>query len=269
MGEATLYQWQDDRLEHLEHCDMFLTEVEAVDSWLVTDGRTLALDLHRSRFMTSIPRGRYRQLDPGAFWDAVLAMIPDHGDWFPRIELHNRLGGPRLLYRHRTAPERTKSVVLSTWKDGDPRKHPTVKGPDLERMTSIRTKVQARGADEAVILTKDGYVVEGAYSALLWWRGDILCGPPKGSESAEFERVASVTAASVLTLAAALGVETYEEAVTPAELDGTEVWTLNALQGPRIVTSWIDGPAMAELPGRLATWRSRLDKLRKPIHATG
>ena len=269
MGEATLYEWQDDALHLIEHCDMFLTEVEAVDSWLVTEGRTLALDLHRSRFMTSTPRGRYQQLDPSAFWDAVIAMIPDDGDWFPRIELHNRLGGPRLLYRHRTAPERTKSVVVETWREKDPRKHPTVKGPDLERMTSVRTKAQSRGADEAVILTPDGYVVEGAYSALLWWRGDILCGPPNAAESAEFERVPSVTAASVLTLAAALGVETYEEAVTPAELDGTEVWALNALQGPRIVTQWIGGPDMAELPGRLATWRTRLDALRKPIHATG
>ena len=261
MSEATLYQWQGAGLELIDHCSMVLTEVEAVDSWLVNEGRTLALDLHRSRFMTAIPRGRYRQTDPGAFWDAVIAMIPDEGDWFPRVELHNRLGGPRLLYRHRTAPERTKSVVLATWTDGDPRKHPTVKGPDLERMLSIRTKVQQRGAEEAVILTGDGYVVEGATSALLWWRGDILCGPPK-----DFERVASVTAASVLTLAAALGIETYEEAVTPAELDGTEVWALSALHGPRIVTGWIDGPSTAELPGRLATWRSRLEKLRKPIH---
>jgi branched-subunit amino acid aminotransferase/4-amino-4-deoxychorismate lyase len=262
MGEATLYRWRDDGLELLDHCDMTLTEVEAVDSWLVTDGRALALDLHRSRFMTSIPRGRYRQLDPGAFWDAVLAMVPDEGDWFPRIELHNRLGGPRLLYRHRTAPERTRSVVVATWDGSDPRTHPTVKGPDLERMLSVRTKVQARGAEEAVIVTDDGYVVEGAYSAVLWWRGDILCGPPR-----DFARVPSVTAASVLTLAAALGVETYEEAVTPAELDGTEVWTLSALHGPRIVTGWIDGPSTAELPGRLSTWRSRLEKLRRPIHA--
>jgi branched-subunit amino acid aminotransferase/4-amino-4-deoxychorismate lyase len=261
MSEATLYHWRGDGLELIDHCDMTLTEVEAVDSWLVTEGRALALDLHRSRFMTSIPRGRYRQLDPGAFWDAVLGMIPDKGDWFPRVELHNRLGRPRLLYRHRTAPARTKSVVVATWGGDDPRRHPSVKGPDLERMLSVRTKVQAHGAEEAVILSADGYVVEGAYSALLWWRGDILCGPPS-----DFDRVPSVTAASVLTLAAALGVETYEEAVTPAELDGTEVWTLSALQGPRIVTDWIDGPSTAELPGRLATWRSRLEKLRRPLH---
>jgi hypothetical protein len=70
---------------------------------------------------------------------------------------------------------------------------------------------------------------------------------------------------SVLALAAALGVETYGEPVTPAELAGTELWSLNALHGIRIATGWLDGPPLAELPGRLATWRARLDALRKPI----
>jgi hypothetical protein len=53
--------------------------------------------------------------------------------------------------------------------------------------------------------------------------------------------------------------------VTPAELDGTELWALSALHGIRIVTSWVDGPQLAEQPGRLATWRTRLDALRKPL----
>ena len=71
--------------------------------------------------------------------------------------------------------------------------------------------------------------------------------------------------AAVLTLAAALGLDTHEEAVTPAELDGTELWALSALHGIRIATSWVDGPSLAEQPGRLATWRARLDALRRPI----
>lgn len=261
MSAAVIYRWSDDGLELLDYCDMTLTQVEAVDSWLVTGGEALGLDLHRTRFMTSIPRGRYLQLDPSAFWDAVLALIPDEGDWFPRVELHSRLGGPRLIYRHRTAPERTRSVVVATHRGKDPRKEPTVKGPDLERLQKARVAVQPLGAQEAIILNDDGYVAEGAYSALLWWRGDILCGPP-----ADFPRVSSVTARTVLTLATALGVPIHEEAVTPAELDGTELWALSALQGTRIVTSWVDGPALAELPGRLQQWRDRLDALRRPIH---
>jgi branched-subunit amino acid aminotransferase/4-amino-4-deoxychorismate lyase len=81
----------------------------------------------------------------------------------------------------------------------------------------------------------------------------------------EFDRVDSVTVRSVLTLATALGIETYAEPVTPAELEGTELWSLNALHGIRIVTKWIDGVPLAQKPGRLPAWRARLDALRKPI----
>ena len=47
--------------------------------------------------------------------------------------------------------------------------------------------------------------------------------------------------------------------------DGTELWALSALHGIRIVTAWVDGPSLAEKPGRLAQWRTRLDALRKPV----
>jgi branched-subunit amino acid aminotransferase/4-amino-4-deoxychorismate lyase len=160
----------------------------------------------------------------------------------------------------RSAPERSRSAVLASWTGRDPRTAPTVKGPDLDAMMRIRTSVQPLGATEAVILSTGGFVVEGAYSALLWWRGSILCGPP-----AEFPRIDSVTARSVLTVAAALGIDTHEEAVTPAELDGTEVWVLSALHGIRIATAWVNGPDLAELPGRLDTWRGRMDALRRAI----
>lgn len=259
MSVATIHRWHDGALEPLEYCDMTLTSVEAADSWLVSDGRTLALDLHRQRFMTSIPR--HHQIDPVAFWDSAIARIPHAGEWFPRVELHSQLGTPRLVLRLRAAPERRRSAVLATWRGADPRQVPRVKGPDLERLSRVRTSVQPLGADEAVLLTDDGYVVDGAFSALLWWRGEILCGPP-----AAFERVDSVTARSVLTLAAALGHDLHEEAVTPAELAGTELWVLSALHGIRIATAWIDGPRLAEQPGRLAAWRARLDRLRRPIH---
>jgi branched-subunit amino acid aminotransferase/4-amino-4-deoxychorismate lyase len=246
----SIYHWRDGALEALDYCDMSVSRIVAADSWFVTDGMALSLGLHRSRFLAAAPAA-------AEFWDAAIAAIPRDGDWFPRVELHEPR---RLVFRLRTAPERTRSAVLASWTGPDPRTDPTVKGPDLGAMLRIRTAVQPEGADEAVILTDDGYVVEGAYSSLLWWRGEILCGPP-----ASFERIDSVTARSVLTLAQALGIDTHEEAVTPAELDGTELWALSALHGIRIVTRWVGGPELAEKPGRLAQWRTRLEALRKPI----
>ncbi len=247
---ADIYRWTGEALELLDYCDLTESTIVAADSWLVDDGRTLAIDLHRSRFLELAPQAE-------AFWNAAIAAIPPEGAWFPRVELHSN---GRMLFRLRSAPERTLSVTLATHHGPDPRTTPAAKGPDLVAMRRLRSAAQVAGADEAVILTPEGFVVEGSYSALVWWRGAILCFPP-----AEFARVPSVTARSLIGLATALGVETLEEAVTPAELDGTELWALNALQGPRIVTRWIDGPGTAELPGRLAAWRLRLGALTRPI----
>lgn len=281
-----IYRWQGGLLRPLDDADTNAAiagtetvdiEIAAADSWLVTDGMMLAFELHRQRFEDALAGLDIRLddaagpddaaalsdaagLDLAAFWAAVIAAIPPTGDWFPRAELQ-RIGDDRsLLFRLRNSPERTRSVRLATHRGADPRSSPTIKGPATAELLLARTDAQRNGADDAVILSEDGYVVETTSSALLWWRGEILCAP-----AIELERVDSVTARSVLTLATALGIDVYYEAVTPAELDAVELWALNALQGIRIVTEWIDGPSMAELPGRLATWRTRLDRLRKPL----
>lgn len=257
---ATTYLWREGVLEARDDCDILPASIEVADSWLVTDGSALALDLHRSRFMTGVPRGRYLQFDPGEFWDAASAAIPRDGDWFPRVELRTQLLRPQFLFRLRSAPERSRSVVLVTHTGRDPRTAPRIKGPDLEDMVRLRTHAQKKGAGDAVILTPDGYIADGSTTCLAWWRGDALAIP-----SDDIERIDSVTLRSVLALATAMGVDILRESVEPADLDGCEVWALNALHGIRIVTQWIHGPAVAEEPGRLDAWRRRLDALRRPI----
>jgi branched-subunit amino acid aminotransferase/4-amino-4-deoxychorismate lyase len=260
MSVESIYRWHGGRLVALDYCDMTDTSIAVADSWLAIDGATLALGLHRERFLHSMEPDARASTTATDFWDAAIALIPREGDWFPRVELQRRGDALLLVFRLRSSPERRNNLIEATWQGGDPRRVPRIKGPDLEALTRVRTSVQARGAVEAVLLNSDGFVVEDAHSGLLWWRGDILCGPP-----AEFERVDSVTVRSLLTLATALGIETYEEAVTPAEIADTELWALNALHGIRIVTRWIDGPPLAQLPGRLALWRARMDALRKPF----
>jgi branched-subunit amino acid aminotransferase/4-amino-4-deoxychorismate lyase len=127
-------------------------------------------------------------------------------------------------------------------------------------MVRLRTQVQPSGAQEAVILTPEGFVADGSTTCLAWWRGDALAIP-----SDDIARIDSVTLRSVLALATALGVDILRESVTPDELDGCEVWALNALHGIRIVTQWVNGPSVAEQPGRLDAWRRRLDALRRPL----
>lgn len=257
---ATTFRWHEGALEPRDDCDVVPASIEAADSWLVADGAVLALDLHRTRFMTSIPRGLYPRMDPGGFFDAAIAAIPREGLWFPRVELRTQLLRPQLLFRLRPAPELTRSIVLATHEGRDPRREPRVKGPDLEAMTRLRTSVQKQGAGDAVILTPEGFVAEGSTTCLAWWRGDALCIP-----SDDIARIDSVTLRSVLALAAATGVDVLREDARPSDLDGCEVWALNALHGIRIVTSWIGGPSTAEEPGRLENWRRRLEALRRPL----
>jgi len=257
MSTATTSRWRAGRLEPVDDCEVAPTSVIAADSWLVADGRALALDLHRARFAAASGEAE-DELD--AFWAAAIAAIPREGSWFPRVELRRVRERPELRLLLRPAPETRRSLVLATHRGPDPRRTPGVKGPDLERLLRLRSAAQASGADEAVILAPDGAVVEGTTSAIAWWHGDALAIP-----APELARVDSVTLRSVLALATALGVDVLHERARPEELDGHEVWALSALHGIRIATAWVDGPSLAEQPGRLRTWRDRLAALRRPI----
>lgn len=263
MSSASLFEWTGSALQHLEHCDPADESLEAADSWFVSDGRALALDLHRARFSDTVASRGFDDLDIAPFWRAACDAVPIDGEWFPRVELVTKRGRPRLRYRHRAAPERRRSVRLATHNGVDPRRAPRLKGPDLPALLGARNAAQTRGADEAVILSPEGFIIEGTTSSIAWWVDDELC-----VVDHELERLASVTERSLIALALALGVTVSEQRARPADLHGREVWVLGALHGIRIVTSWVDGPDTAELPARLRLWRDRLDALRKPIAPT-
>ena len=57
---ATTSLWQSGALVPREDCDVAPSTIEAADSWLVEEGTVRGLDLHRERFLTSIPRSRAR-----------------------------------------------------------------------------------------------------------------------------------------------------------------------------------------------------------------
>ncbi|WP_396598862.1 aminotransferase class IV [Frigoribacterium sp. R86507] len=271
-GGDVLHVWQGDELT--TRGDGATGEADprllVADSWLVDEGSALALDVHRDRFAGSVAEvaGGPDADEVSAFWTAAVGVLPRTGAWFPRAELvagdgtddgTDDDGRARLRLRLRPAPPRRRSVVLAT-ADRDPRTQPTVKGPDLAALGSLVADARSRGADEAVLLSPEGHVVEGAWSSIVWWRGDALCLPAD-----DLPRLPGVTVRSLTTLAAVLGVDVLHDHTRPDELDGFEVWSLSALHGIRIVTGWVDGPAPAEEPGRLALWRGRLDRLRRPI----
>jgi branched-subunit amino acid aminotransferase/4-amino-4-deoxychorismate lyase len=258
-ASSTLFDWRGGELTALDDCEVTETTLEAADSFLVADGTVLALGLHRARFAeTARERGFGDRAALEAFWGAALAEVPRTGLWFPRFELATARDAQRLRFRLRTAPPLADTVILATAK-GDPRTVPHLKGPDLDALSRLRQEAQRSGAQEAVIL-EDGHVSDGATSAILWWRGGELFTPPL-----TLPRVDSVAARTVRGVAAALGVPVDEEAVSPAELDGCVVWAVNALHGIRSVTSWRNGPRVAQDASRTAAWRARLNALARPL----
>lgn len=232
----------------------------AADSWLLEDGAAIALDVHRARFLASLPAS----VDGDGFWDAAIAALPRDGAWFPRLELRSvgdaGADRPELVLRVRPAPALRTEVALVTHPGPDPRRRPTVKGPDLERLTAVRTGAQSRGADDAVLLAPDGSVAETTTAHLAWWRGEALVVPDPA-----IPQLPGVTIRALVGLAAAHGVEVRRERATPAQLDGAEVWALNSLHGIRSVTSWAGGADVAPLAGRSELWRPWLEALRHPL----
>jgi branched-subunit amino acid aminotransferase/4-amino-4-deoxychorismate lyase len=219
--------------------------VRVADSWLTVDGAVAGLDRHIERFSGSV-RHAFPQLDVESFARAALADLPRTGRWFPRIEAIEDGGGPVLRLRIREAPEPLTHVSVAT-ATRDPRSDPSVKGPDLAELGALRTEL---GAGEAIILD-EGFIAEGAWSNIVWWRDDAL-----HVVDSSIARLPGVTESLILDHARSIGTTVVSARTRPEELDGTEVWVLSALHGIRIATEWRAGPSLRIEPGRAEHWRS-------------
>lgn len=227
------FQFRDGELRLV---DATLSEsLTVADSFLVRSGKVRALERHFARFQASI-QDRRTQAELPAFFQGLKKLIPLDGDWFPRLEYREQLPeGERLVFRIREAPERTESLTLWTSDEPDPRKQYRIKGPDLSIGQQIRRRANLSGADEAVLLSDSGHIADGALSAIVWWRGDVLYGPDETTNW-----LPSITRDLVFELANQAGYQTATERAKPAELAGCEVWSLSSLQGIRYATAWGD-----------------------------
>ncbi|MFJ1639901.1 MULTISPECIES: aminotransferase class IV [unclassified Streptomyces] len=230
--------------------------VDVVDSWLVSDGRVVAPEAHAERFtgacaaLFSVPGER-----TSAFLRAAARRVPASGRWFPRMELTVVEGEFVFHLWVRPAPARGTGVRVWVYDGPDRRLHPTVKGPDLEWLTRVRSAALGRGADEAVLLSGDGLLVEGATTALLWWRDDTLCVP----DATRLDLLPSVTRRSLLRIAADSGTRVVDVCDRPEDVSGLETWAVNALHGIRPVRAWAGAAVTAGPAPRAALWQARLE----------
>jgi branched-subunit amino acid aminotransferase/4-amino-4-deoxychorismate lyase len=248
-----------------------------IDSWLVDDGKVRGLELHERRFLAACV-ALLPELDESticAFFACLRKALPRTGRWFPRVEAHRPLhpspAGPSsrspvpLQLWLREAPDSRDTMTLPLHGVLDPRLSPRIKGADLTALAKLREHAQREGADDALLIARDGSVLETAHSALIWWRGRKLCLP-----AAQDALLPSVTCALLVELAKEEEVAIEAESVTVAELQALEVWSVNALHGIRPVTRWCEDGG--EWPGRVcstkvADWRARLAALRLPVEA--
>ncbi len=238
------------------------TQLAVADSFLLEDGRVRSLQLHLERFrnwVTLVAPDEAPFVED--FLQQAIAELPLEGRWFPRLELHaEQPTAHRLHLRLREAPEALGSAVLWTYPDADPRVNPIVKGPDLSLGLQLRRRANMVGADEAVLLSETGHIAEGALSALVWWRGDVLCAP-----SDETVWLDSVTRREVFAIAEQMGLQTRIEKAKPADLVETEVWLLSSLQAIRPAESWIDLGGPLGPPVHVEAFSKRLRLLVAPI----
>lgn len=230
------------------------------DSLLVSDGLARGLEWHRKRFFQSclasanIPLTILTQ-----FWQHAMAAVPPLGQWFPRIELVQG-NAVQLQIRIRPAPPLTSSIRMLRWPGPDLRTQPRCKGPDLHLLTSMRMQAVASGADEALLTTPGGIVLEGLTTSLVWWEGDTLCAP-----SPSLRVLPSITSHLLLELAKTEHVPVEYRRKHVEELDGLTVWTVNALHGIRPLIQWVDSNWTAATQKDHRPFHDKMIRLSKPL----
>ncbi|MFM6962830.1 MAG: aminotransferase class IV [Micrococcales bacterium] len=238
------------------------TQLAVADSLLVENGRARSLEAHFERFKRGVEKVSPSELHllPSLF-EFFRQLVSIEGRQFPRLELHaNQPAGQRLHLHLRSAPDALGPATLWTFPDADPRIDPSIKGPDLALGAELRNKAQILGADEAVIIDSDGYLIEGALSAIVWWRGDVLCAP-----NDEVSWLDSVTRGEVFAIAEQMGLSTRVERVKPADLVESEVWMLSSLQAIRPVVDWLNLGGPVARPTRVEAFERRLRMMAEPI----
>ncbi len=227
------------------------------DSWLLENGTVRGLELHERRFSTSCTAAGAEPGDVVEFWQALRDRLPRTGVWFPRAELVASAG---LRLRLRPAPPRTSEVSVLVHTGKDTRKAPRRKGPDLDRLGALRQHAVEAGAHEALLVTRSGFVLEGATSSLLWWDDDVLCVP-----DATLRLLPGVTTELIRRAALTRGITVRRRRARLADLAGREAWLVNALHGIRPVLRWVGATAPAGVPVRAADWRQWWSDIARPL----
>ncbi|WKD57416.1 hypothetical protein CAPI_04290 [Corynebacterium capitovis DSM 44611] len=193
--------------------------IDRAESWRHAHGRARFLELHMERFGPA----------PPGLWDEALSLLDAPADLFPRLA---RAQG-RFYLEVRPAPARRERTRLALVDAPDPRRSPTVKGPDLARLAAHRQRHLPAGTDDVVL----GTFAETTTGALVGWRGTTLVTP-------RALHLPSTTQKAVVARARSLGHPVIEGELDPCE----PLWFCNALHGISPVSTIVSAGDLLSTP---------------------
>lgn len=106
-----------------------------------------------------------------------------------------------------------------------------------------RAQADAAGAQEALLLNTEGYVVEAASSNLFWIERGAVCTPPIASGI-----LAGVTRAVVIEICQSLGLAVTEKGIAPEELPRAEGVFVSSSAVGIVAAQSLDGRPLAPSP---------------------
>lgn len=258
---ATGYEFADPDAPQLLVTDLAATRGDGVfETAALVEGRVLALDAHLERFAASAAALQLPEPDAAVWRAAVLAVAAEltaagvatgalkivlsRGPEGGALPTGWVLGAPAA-----DRPELRADGVRVALVDRGYRHDVSVTSPWL--LTGVKTlstavhraavrEAQRRGADDALFVSSDGFLLEGASSSLLLRRGTRIVTP-----SVDLGILAGTTQAALFAWAEAAGFETGYELLSPYDLLAADAaWLVSSVRGVVPIRA-VDGTKLA------------------------
>jgi len=183
----------------------------------IRNGAAPLLERHLARLAASC-RDLGRPLPEPGLEARVLAHAA-LGEAVIRVTLDSR--GERI--EARPVPEGGPMRIVFSGTRHVPYPHKTTEREAFDR---ARSRVVPYRAEEAILLTGDGFIAEGCVTSVFFWIGADLC-----TSALDLGILPSIGRARVLQIARGLGIGVREGRFTKAEVEGLPLFLVNSVRG--------------------------------------
>jgi para-aminobenzoate synthetase/4-amino-4-deoxychorismate lyase len=207
-----------------------LVEIGLIETIRARNGRVPWLARHLGRLYSTI--AALGLSDPVDDVGDLVRVAVGPGDRVVRLELR---GGHAEITTREVSKERAPAVIVSDVRH-EPYPHKTTRREQFGRALA---GARRRRADDALLITAEGYVAEGTAWSLFWWDGTRLCTPARALgilPGLGRRRVMELT-------------DVVEEQVPVSALAGKSLFLVNAVRGIVEIGSLQGAP----VPGDLRT----------------